>query len=196
MQKPIYIQIPLSNPNHNPPPGEHGEILQKLTQIHGTGVMVDNRQKMPGTIRKAFSNHHPAILIIFCHPFLSGPCQDNLSKIGLRYQTSEKVRMNTVNGHPILSVMNGRILEAAEQLWLPHRRWALQQHLTWSLSPMPLQMPRNSCRVTQRALQVRQRKSWKKVAHVPPNLRQVHNNQALFPQLVTMKLQERKLQPP
>jgi hypothetical protein len=118
MQKPISIQISL--PNHNSPLGEpsgvvHGEPPQNLAQMHGTEVVVDNRQKIPGIIPTAFSNHHPAILIIFCHPFLSGPRQANLPKIGLRYQTSEKVRMNTVTTgtHPMLILMNGGILEAA-----------------------------------------------------------------------------------
>lgn len=151
MQKPISIQIPLLNHNsplgeppgtiHGEPPGTHGEPPHNLAQMHGTEV-VDNTQKIPGIIPKAFSNHHPVILTIFCHP--SGPRQANLSKIGHRYQSSEKLRMNTekvwmstvtTTTNPMLMLMlilvNGRVLEAAHwQLPLLHQPWVPpHQHL-------------------------------------------------------------------
>jgi len=130
MQKPISIQMPL--PNHNLPLGNpsgklHGELPQIMAEMHGTEVVVENRQKIPGILPKAFSNHHLAILIIFCHPFLSGPCQTNSFKLGHRYQPSEKVRMNTMTAgtHAVLiMIINGmRILKAVNrQLPLPHQR--------------------------------------------------------------------------
>ena len=129
MQKPISIQLPLLS--HSPNLGEaismvvvavhgepvqnpvHGEPLQNLAhwRMHGTQVVVDNRQTITGVIPKAFSNH-PTILMVICRPFPSAPRSTNLPKMGHRYQSSEKVHLMMI-GQPMALPITRRILEAA-----------------------------------------------------------------------------------
>jgi hypothetical protein len=146
MQKPISIQLPLLS--HSSVLGDlmvavHGELVQNLLhgerpqnlahwKKHGTVVVADNRQTLAGVIQKAFSNHHPTILMVFCQPFPSVPLQTNLPKIGHRYQL-EKVSLNMLMiGQPMALFIIRTIIEAAHRRRpLPHQQWVLhwQPHL-------------------------------------------------------------------